>query len=233
MPGLPIPIKRKRVISYIDGFNLYFGLRDSEWRQYLWLDLTTLGKSLILDYQDLVTTKYFTSRIAAPPDKRKRQLTYLEALEAHCGKTLQFYFGHYQSDPRKCQNCGAVEDVPSEKKTDVNIAVEIMTDAFSDSFDTALLITADSDLIPAVQAVKRLFPDKRIVVAFPPARHSVELKQEAHTSFTIGRAKFAQAQMPEMIVKPDGKTKLTRPAKWTISRTEFGAKLGAAMGSPE
>jgi hypothetical protein len=33
-----------------------------------------------------------------------------------------------------------------EKMTDVNIAVELLTDAFQDSFDVALLISADGDL---------------------------------------------------------------------------------------
>jgi uncharacterized LabA/DUF88 family protein len=31
--------------------------------------------------------------------------------------------------------------------TDVNIAVELMQDAFQNKFDTALLVTANSDLV--------------------------------------------------------------------------------------
>ena len=38
MPGRPIPVPRGRVIAYIDGFNLYYGLKESDWRRYLWLD---------------------------------------------------------------------------------------------------------------------------------------------------------------------------------------------------
>lgn len=229
MPGMPLPAKRWKVIAYIDGFNLYYGLKESDWRRYLWLDLPTLAKSLIRPDQDLINTKYFTSRVVSPEGKKKRQSIYLEALAAHCGRSLKMYFGHYQSDPWTCNACGAVEQVPSEKKTDVNIAVEMMVDAFSDSFDTALVITADSDLIPPIVAVKRFYPQKRIVVAFPPKRHSVELQREAHVSFTIGRAKFAQAQMPEEITKLDG-TVLRRPAKWLSTQTEFGKALGTALG---
>ena len=214
--GLPAPPPRKRAIAYIDGFNLYYGLKQSAWDRYLWLDLPALARSLIHKHQYLGETKYFTSRIGAPPGKQKRQSIYLEAAEAHCGNSLKMYFGHFQSDPWKCASCGTEERVPSEKKTDVNIAVEIMTDAFSGSFDTALIISADSDLVPAVLAVKRLFPDKRLVIAFPPNRHSVELRQQAHAAFPIGRAKFAKAQMPEAVTKPDGIT-LRRPEKWTAS----------------
>ena len=41
--------------------------------------------------------------------------------------------------------------------TDVNIAVELLQDAFQDAFDTAILISADSDLIAPIAAVKRSF----------------------------------------------------------------------------
>lgn len=32
-----------RVIAYIDGFNLYFGLKADHGRKYLWLDLQALA----------------------------------------------------------------------------------------------------------------------------------------------------------------------------------------------
>lgn len=169
MPGLPT---KNRVVAYIDGYNLYHGLRDEGWRRYLWLDLRALAESLIRESQKLVLTKYFTTRISYPELKRKRQSDYLEAIQAHCGDSLEMFWGHYQSEARTCNGCGRIEQISNEKKTDVNIAVEMMTDAFRNIFDTALIITADSDLVPAVSAVRRLFPEKTVVAAFPPARFS-------------------------------------------------------------
>ena len=29
----------KRVLAYVDGFNLYFGLKDSGWQRYYWLNI--------------------------------------------------------------------------------------------------------------------------------------------------------------------------------------------------
>jgi len=142
------------------------------------------------------------------------------------------YYGQYQHDPWKCNSCGAIEQVPGEKKTDVNLAVEVMTDAFSNTFDTCLIITADSDLVPPILAVKRLFPNKRIVVAFPPKRYSAEVGQSAHASFGIGRAKFAQAQMPDTIAKRDG-TDLCRPERWSVTKTAFGKVLKTALELPK
>jgi hypothetical protein len=37
-------MSNKRVIAYIDGFNLYFGLRDSGYRRYYWLDIEEKAK---------------------------------------------------------------------------------------------------------------------------------------------------------------------------------------------
>ena len=227
MPGMPPA--QGRVIAYIDGFNLYHGLKAADWRRFLWLDLVALARSLIRANQRLVEVKYFTTRVTGSEGRKKRQATYLEALECHCGEALKMYFGRFQFDPWKCPSCTEVQQVLSEKKTDVNIAVEIMTDAFQGLFDTALLVTGDSDLVPAVLAIKRLFPDKRIVVAFPPERESFELQQHAHTFFTIGRAKFSKAQMPDAVNKPD-ETKVSRPEKWRSSPTAFGQKLEAALG---
>lgn len=67
-------------------------------------------------------------------------------------------------------------------------------------------------------------------MAFPPCRHSIELQEQAHRSFTIGRVKFSQAQMPETVIKPGG-TKLIRPAKWRGTETDFGELLGEVIDS--
>ena len=37
----------ERVIVYIDGFNLYFGIREKFGKKFLWLDLIKLSKSLL------------------------------------------------------------------------------------------------------------------------------------------------------------------------------------------
>lgn len=192
----------ERVISYIDGFNLYFGLKDSNWKRYYWLNLQLLAKNLLTVEQVLVFTKYFTSRVSYPPDKRKRQSTFIEALETL--DDFKIFYGRYQTNPRICRRCSFKDVVPSEKKSDVNLAVEMITDAYENNFDTALLISADADLTAAVLAIKNLFPNKRIVIAFPPQRFSVELAKHAHAYINIGRANLAKSIFPDEVQKADG-----------------------------
>ena len=192
----------ERVIAYVDGFNLYFGLKSKGWRRYYWLNIQLLVQNLLKPSQTLPLTKYFTSRIKSPPDKQERQSTFIEALETL--NDFQIFYGKYQLNPRQCRNCGFEDKVPNEKMTDVNIAVEILKDAYEDKFDVALLISADSDLVPPVKALKELFPNKRIVITFPPGRYSVDLANSVDKSFVIGRGTLAKSLFPKEVKKQDG-----------------------------
>ncbi len=194
--------KQERVVAYIDGFNLYFGLKSKDWRRYYWLDLQKMVQNLLKPNQVLDYTKYFTARISGPPDKQKRQTTYIEALETL--PNFQTFYGKYQNIPRACRRCDYMEAVPIEKMTDVNIAVELLSDAFRDVYDAAYLISADSDLVPVIASMRFLFPQKRVIVAFPPGRYSRDLANKARFSMIIGRRIIAKSLFPLEIVKADG-----------------------------
>jgi len=204
----------ERVIAYIDGFNLYFGLKSRGWRRYYWLDPAALAKNLLKTGQTLVATNYFTARISGSshdPGKQERQNTYLEAISATARTTI--HYGHYLRKHQQCFRCGATWETHEEKMTDVNIAVEILKDAFADRFDTGLLLSADSDLTAPIEAVRSLYPNKRIVVACPPKRQSKRLEAAAHAYFRIGRKKLQESQLPDLVRKPDGFA-LQRPREW-------------------
>lgn len=199
------------VIAYIDGFNLYYGLRRKGWRWAYWLNLQKLMQLFLDTGQELVHTKYFTSIISNPPDKHKRQATFLEALGTLPNFSIQF--GHYMSDLVTCRKCGHMYNDHHEKKTDVNIATSMLVDAFEDRFNTAFLVTADSDLLAPIRVIKQLFPSKRVIALFPPGRSSKELRRSASGYQHIGEDKLSKSLFPEEIEKPDGYV-LTRPERW-------------------
>ena len=204
----------QRVIAYIDGFNLYFGMKEKAWSRYLWLNIQALATNLLKPDQQLVRSKYFTSRVSGTirdPDKPKRQNAYLEALQTL--KDFDIFYGHYLPKTVECFRCGAKWTAHEEKMTDVNIAVSLLLDAYDNAFDTAILITGDSDLTAPITEMRKRFPQKRLVVAFPPARESVVLRKAAQASFIIGRKKLADSQFPVEVVKSDG-FKLKCPPSW-------------------
>jgi hypothetical protein len=51
-----------RVAVFIDGFNVYWGLRDKGFKRFYWLDYQALASHLVRDGQVLVATKFFTTR---------------------------------------------------------------------------------------------------------------------------------------------------------------------------
>lgn len=201
----------ERVIAYIDGFNLYFGLKSAGLKRFYWLNLQTIVQNLLKSNQELTFTKYFTSRISYPPDKQRRQSIFIEALETL--NDLRIFYGHYQANLQRCRKCSNKVMIPNEKMTDVNIAVEMLSDVYQDLFDVAFLVSADSDLTAPIQAIKNLFPEKRVIVAFPPQRHSAQLQRLAHGFLQIGRANLAKSVFPDKVQKADGFI-LQRPLEW-------------------
>jgi uncharacterized LabA/DUF88 family protein len=214
---------KERVITYIDGYNLYFGLREKihvkdpqgnepnlAWRRYLWLDVVKLSESLLRPGQVLLRTKYFTSRVRGNPESEKRQSLFLEATFAL--PNIKVYFGAFQPDKRRCESCGAVALHPQEKKTDVNIATQILRDAIQNNFDVAYLISGDSDQVPTISMTRNVFK-KKVIVVFPPKRASAELQGAANAVYRIGEAKFKVSLLPEKIKLPSGK-EIECPTKW-------------------
>jgi len=203
----------ERVKVYVDGFNLYHGLRQKYGRRYHWLDLEALVRRLLRPSQALVEIDYFTARIRQQPESEQRQATYLDALAVACG-AVRVVEGRFQRKTRECRTCRATWEEHEEKETDVSIAVTLLEDAVNDVFDAALLVSADSDLCPAVRALGRLYPKKRVVAAFPPARSSGDLRQAVNgAAFTIGQAKIRNSLLPATITSSAGVV-LTRPTYW-------------------
>lgn len=210
MSEATILTKKERVVVYVDGFNLYFGMLEAGFDYCKWLNLKLLAKNLLKPNQELVEVKYFTSRVSNNPDKQIRQNTYIEALES---VGVNIYYGNYQSDTITCKRCGNIWPKYNEKMTDVNIATQILIDAYQDKYDMAMLISGDSDLVPPMRAVHEIFKNKRVFVAFPPKRHNQSVSLTAKGSLTIGRKKLVESQFEEKITKKDGYV-LNKPKIW-------------------
>lgn len=197
---------------YVDGFNLYHGLHEAARCRWLWLDLVALAEAL-RPRSTVEMVRYYTAPVLGQPDAASRQQTYLHALSALHGSRIDIVQGRYQSKSKSCRKCGAKWTEREEKETDVNIAVGLVSDAALGAMDSALIVSADSDLAPAVRTVKKLNPNIFVAAAFPPKRFSNELKSLMPNSFKIGPAKIRGASLPVKVT--DGARTFTRPAKWT------------------
>lgn len=202
--------KNERVIVYIDGFNLYFGMREAGLDNCRWLNVEKMVQKLLQPNQTLVGINYFTSRVSNNPDKQKRQSTYIDALES---TKVKVYYGNYQDGSEECRRCGHIWRTAKEKMTDVNIATNIIVDGFNDLYDMAMLISGDSDLVPPIKAVHSNFNKKRVLVAFPPKRHNASMALVAKGSLTIGRKTLIDSQFDDEVKSKTGYT-LKIPVSW-------------------
>ncbi len=205
---VPSPL---RVITYIDGFNLYYGMRAGGLPHCYWLDVHRLSMHVMGPGTKLAEVKYFTSRVSGPEPTKIRQTAYLDALAVHCG--IRAIEGQFLPSTVKCHDCGRSWPDNEEKMTDVNIAPELLTDAFLNRFDLAVIISGDSDLTPPVLAIKKLLPKLKLRATFPPNRESSHLRKAVHNFIRISPGHLEASQLPDEITKPNGYV-LRRPATW-------------------
>ena len=99
--------------------------------------------------------------------------------------------------------------------SDVNLAVEMTCDAFTDEFDTAVIVSGDNDFVGLIRSIRRRFPKKQVIMYFPPMRDKNvdELKKAASNHFTITEKVLKNSQLPYEVSKHDGR-KLKRPQQW-------------------
>ena len=200
------------VIAYVDGFNLYHGLHQGYGRRYLWLDLQHLVQR-VRPHDQILAVRYFTAEVKDDPDGLARQRVYLAALKAHC-TTVEVVLGRYQTKKMTCRQCGNAWTSYEEKETDVNIAVALVADAAASASDIALIVSADSDLCPAIRTARSLNPGRRMMAAFPPRRSSFEIRSLIRKPFTLAAADIRNSLLPEVVADPASGLIHKRPGKW-------------------
>ncbi len=94
----------------------------------------------------------------------------------------------------------------------MGIAVRLVADALCDRFDLAILITADSDLKPAIAAVRADAPTKYVFVAAPPGRfgHARDLRPRLE----IKPGRVGRCLLPERVLDAAGTVVATRPPNY-------------------
>ncbi len=224
----------RKTIAYIDGFNLYFG--SLKGTPYRWLDLSRLAWQLCHQQSsdcNLIATKYYTAEIKVKlsprkEDSYKAQQDYLSSLQAHSkaqNSKLEIIKGRYNVQPRRYYAYQEPVDfdnklsvwVPEEKQTDVAIATDLLCDAQDNICDQVVIFSNDSDLAPALRAVKSRWPNKIIGVVAPirdgRRRASTDLELIADwTRHGIKEDELASSQLPDKV--QTRKRVISKPKHW-------------------
>lgn len=134
----------ERVMIFIDGNNLYHDLKEHYNRTDI--DFTKFCKKLA-GSRSLIRTYYYNAIVDREhePERYARQQRFIESLRALPYFELRFGRLVYFDWPRQR---------PIEKGVDVKLSTDMLVHAFRNSYDTAILVSGDTDYAAALQAVK-------------------------------------------------------------------------------
>lgn len=228
-----------RTIVYIDGYNLYYGR--FKHTNYKWLDVVSLSNQLCKiqnTNSHLQAVKYFTApikaRFATNGDKAvASQIHYINALKKiypECFEDIQGYLTDSKDTPMRYTNPpDKTERVETwkleEKQTDVNIAIHMYRDAARNLCDQQVLISSDTDLVAALEFIKKDFENITIGLIKTNRNGSTKKNKgeykrsakslETHSSWSIENITDAQCAnnlLPDKI--PTYKKPIKKPGYW-------------------
>ena len=197
---------------------------------YKWLDLYCLFNDHVLDAEaDLIEVRYYTApvlgRMSDDPESPQRQRVYLQALRKTYPGRIVIVEGKILASQPFQRLVRPIIEAPhldkvqvfdfNEKKSDVNLASDLLAGAWTGAYEQAVLCSNDSDLEGALATVRKHHPQLRLGVVAPiigtdHRRISRDLVQYSDWAKILSPVHLANAQLPERIPH----TAIKKPASW-------------------
>lgn len=221
---MPENNRKVRVRFYIDGFNVYYRIKEyharggkdgREGANYRWVDYRKLLSQFLKSDHRLAGITFFTAhRNDWDGGRAGRHESFLAALRARGVDVVSGYFAKQGGSSK-------------EKQTDVNIALAMVLDAVDDKYDRCWLLSADNDLAPVLTVIRDKFR-KQAGLIIPPVTkvHSYVQADKLKSAVTVLetgkplllRLKFPRhfdgCSLPETIT--DGQKTITMPPQYDI-----------------
>lgn len=159
-------MQKERVMIFIDGSNLYYSLKN------LGIDKIDFEKLLTILKKDklLVSTFYYNAplNINIKPKTYWGQQKFFDELR----KIPDFNVVLCRLRKHKRKDGNYVFDV---KGDDVHLAVDLVSGAYENIYDTAIIVSGDEDFVPAIKKAQKL--GKKIINAYFKSSSSASLKK--------------------------------------------------------
>lgn len=168
-------LSKMRIAIYIDGSNFYFSIKKAF--QYK-VDIEKFCKKLVGDDQ-LVKINFYIASVdkETNPEAHAEQQKFFDILNKI--DKLNIVFGRLEK--RKAD--GKIYYV--EKATDINLALDLVLDAFDNKCDKTFLISNDGDFSGAVSAVIKRFSKEVVYVAVGNKKQKISYHLKKVASQTI------------------------------------------------
>jgi len=227
-----------RTAFFVDGYNLYYGALHGS--PYKWLDLPAVLTTILHTQNpacELTSVHYYTSPVIARLATRGQasndaQSRYIRALQT---KGVVVTLGNHRLArgyaPRfiRGEKASRTDQVAiwqlEEKETDVNLALGMYRTACHSqhlNIEQIVLVSGDTDLAPALAAIRTDFPHIALGVILPHRCENGELVREAPGSLKahsdwmrrhISGAELADCQLPPKVPLPK-KPAIVKPDYW-------------------
>ncbi len=184
---------------------------------YKWLDLGKFCHAF-LPNNNIHSIKYFTAKVSGRPgnlDAPIHQELYLRALRTI--PSLEIIYGHFltHSVYMPISGSNACRWVPvdktEEKGSDVNLATYLLHDGFTGAYDTAVIVSNDSDLREPVRVVRKVL-NLPVGIINPHTRNSRELQKHATFVKRIRGNHLVSSQFPPSLTDQGGS--FVKPRGW-------------------
>lgn len=201
-----------KTLGFIDGFNLYHAIIQKDpqgnrpYEKYKWLDYWKLVECFLGANDSLVGVYYFTAYVSWPTpkgrQKKKRHQLLVSVLK---DRGIRVVLGRFRPVWKRCRGtCKELYQTYEEKRTDVNIALAMLELANQGAYEKAVLISADSDLVPVLEAVRRVDPSIHIRVVAPVNRTAQALFQKADSKRRMRPSHLKKCLLPPAVTLSNG-----------------------------
>lgn len=159
----------KRSVILIDGSNFFFKLKDLKLHNLLDFNFSLFSRKLI-GKNRLLKAVYYIGKIRTDgTEKTQRLFDNQRKLFAHLKKhKVKYSLGYLLKSDGKYH----------EKGVDVNMAVDILVNAYEKLSDHIILVSSDTDLLPAIKKAR----EKGKTVEYIGFSHSPSLAMVANCS---------------------------------------------------
>jgi uncharacterized LabA/DUF88 family protein len=213
---------------YVDGYNLYYGLlRKSPFK---WLDLYKLFQQPLLGEScDVSEVRYYTApilgKLSDDPQSPHRQRTYLQALRKMPPNKVRIIEGRMKASTPYLRLVNSIKQAPemthaqvhvlNEKNTDVNMASDLITGAWTGEYEQAVICTNDTDISGALSVIRKHHSQiiLGLIAPIPGNDHrkiAINLINLTNWSKVLSPVHLANAQLPEKIPN----TSIYKPDSW-------------------
>lgn len=225
------------VVSLVDGFNVYHALDQRSrhgghpYREFKWINYWRLSQCFVPLADTMDQVRWFTAE--SPLSGREGNLRrgrHRRLRRANEAQGVQVVDGYFRPVTRSCKLIvppGFIKyETHEEKRTDVAIAVALVSLAHQQAYDKAVLITADSDMIPAIEEAKAVHPRGAIINVVPIERRARALYNYVDQQIRMRTRHLKASRLPLQVTLDTGRT-IRCPRMWeyeAVAPPESGAE---------